>query len=137
MITGFAGSNRLWEWIMGLMMLGIAGTLAMPGNSLEKGPLHVLEQAGLTEGVLILAFGGIGCLRIVALVYNGRLPIPRARALGSMAAALIWAQLGSILAYGSIQSGVPSLALPIYGFLTLGELFSCYRTGYDAGQRGN
>lgn len=135
--AGDYSSNRLFEWVMAGCMLMIALTLALPGDTLERGALKMLADAGADEMWLAVAFATIGTLRCFALFANGKLPIygPMARYIGSMAGALAWVSIMLPLALDSLITGKPSLVAPIFGMLTLGELISCYRAVRDSGIR--
>jgi hypothetical protein len=131
-------TNRLFEWMMSGMMLGIAFTLALPQDTLAQGPLHILVVYGVTDNLLTLFFGLTGLFRCVALYLNGKMPVwgPRIRAIGAMGAALIWAQLAVILLVSTKELGYTSIGVPVYSFLVLGEFISIYRATFDAGVRG-
>lgn len=130
-------TDRLFEWVVSIMMLCISITLAMPGDTLERSALVPLVRAGLTEESLSAFFGIVGTLRCMALFANGRLKPSgaRFRAVGAAFGAVIWMQLAVILAVDSIASSKPSFVLPILLCLTGGEFISCYRSIFDAGRR--
>lgn len=120
------------------MMMFIGVTLALPGN-VSSDPLALIVRTGIIdEAGLALIFGLTGAMRCVALYANGNAPIfgPRARAIGSSIAVIIWSQLTFASMLAGIAAGRTTLAAAIYGTLTVGELVSCYRASFDAG-RGN
>src|SRR5215204_4395582 len=130
-------TDRLFEWVVSIMMICISVTLAIPGDTLERSALAPLLQAGMTEEALASAFGIIGAVRGVALFANGALRPSgaRMRAVGAAVGSVIWMQLAVILAIDSIATGRMSFVLPILFCLTGGEFISCYRAIFDAGRR--
>lgn len=137
--AGIHGANRLFEWVVSGMMLMIGFTLAMPGE-VASDPLNVLVKSGVaSEEILAFFFCAIAMVRIMALWANGRIPThgPRARAICSAVAALIWSQMALASVWVGTVAGQTTLAAAIYGSLTIGELLSCYRATYDAGRRGH
>lgn len=135
--AGPYSSNRLFEWIMAGGLLMVAFTLALPGDSLDRGVLRLLIQSGFSEPAMTVLFAIIGTMRAVALFANGKLPFygPLMRYFGSFVGALVWAMMMSPLAYDSLLSGNPSIFVPLLGMLTLGELISVYRAVRDGGFR--
>lgn len=135
--AGFHGANRLFEWIVSGMMLMIGLTLALPGD-VASDPLNILVRSGaVSEDGLAVFFCMIALVRIVALWANGRIPVhgPRARAICSALAAIVWSQMTLASIWSGTVAGHTTLAFAIYGSLTVGELLSCYRATYDAGRR--
>ena len=49
--AGPYSSNRLFEWVMAIAMFLMAVTLALPGDSLDRGALRQLAEAGFSEDV--------------------------------------------------------------------------------------
>ncbi|HEV2552698.1 MAG TPA: hypothetical protein VGV17_02925 [Bosea sp. (in: a-proteobacteria)] len=135
--AGPYSSNRLFEWIMAGGLLLIAFTLALPGDSLDRGALRLLVATGFSEDVMAVLFAVIGSMRAFALFANGKLPFygPLMRYAGSFVGALVWALMMSPLAYDSLLSGKVSFIVPLLGMLTLGELISVYRAVRDGGFR--
>lgn len=115
------------------MMIGIAITISISAHAVEAGGFYLMTNLGLTSSVLIAFFWIIGCLRIAGLYANGHWPIygPWCRAGCALGGAFIWAQMFLSLIKWSTQSGYVSLGVPVYAFLTLGELISCYRAAGD------
>ena len=132
--AGRFSTNRLFEWIMAIMMLQIAVTLAMPGDTLGRGALRMLqEQMGLGESFIAVLLGCIGTLRCAALYANGNIPVhgPRARTAGSAIGALTLAVLMATMLYDSFVSGSGSILVPVFGSLIIGEVVSAYRATRD------
>lgn len=136
-LAGAYSSNRLFEWIMAGGLLLIAFTLALPGDSLDRGALRLLSQNGVSEEAMAFTFAALGSMRSVALFANGKLPFygPLMRYAGSFVGALVWAMMMSPLAYDSLLTGKVSIYVPLLGMLTLGELISVYRAVRDGGFR--
>lgn len=135
--AGPYSSNRLFEWIMAGGLILVALTLALPGDSLDRGALRLLVDVGASEEAMATIFAVIGTMRAVALFANGKLPFygPLMRYFGSVIGALVWFVLMSPLAYDSLLSGKVSIYVPLLGMLTLGELISVYRAVRDGGFR--
>lgn len=130
-------SNRLFEWMTALMMLGIALTIATSPQSVAHGGFYLMQNVGLTPAVLVVLFCAAGLARAAGLYANGHWPIygPWCRALGAMGGVFIWAQMLLSLVKWSSQSGYVSIGVPVYVFLTIGELISCYRAASDGRSR--
>lgn len=133
----YARTDRLFEWVMALIMIMLSITLAHPAETLERGALRPLLQAKFSEDALASAFGIIGALRACALFANGRIPTygPWARNLGAVVGGAIWSQMAAVLLYDSIRTGLPALTFPVFLGLAIGEVVSCYRSVIDAGRR--
>lgn len=131
------GSNRLFEWMTAAMMIGIAVTIAVSPHAVEGGGFHLMKNLGLTPMVLVVFFMIASIARAIGLYANGRWPVygPWCRTLGAAAGAVIWAQMLLSLIKWSDQSGYVSLGVPVYLFLAMGELISCYRAASDAQSR--
>lgn len=128
--------NRLFEWSMTIALLGNGLVLLCWPNAVEAGlfryMLLVFQPVQLTFLYLIFA-----SFRSIALVFNGRMPIwgPRYRMVSAVGGTLLWTQMAVSL-YNSIpDQGAPSLSIPTYGALVLGELYSAYRAARDHGHR--
>lgn len=132
--AGPHSSNRLFEWIMAIMMLLIAMTMAVPGDTLGRGSLYMIQLLfGLGETVAAVVLAGAGVLRCFALYANGNIPIygPKARITGSAIGALSWSILLVALLYDSIITGAASIMVPVFGSLIIGEIVSAYRATRD------
>jgi hypothetical protein len=125
--------HRLFEWMTTLMMLGIAVVLAVTPASIALGSFRYLELAGFTPVMLGTAFMAGGALRIVALYLNGRSRVygPRLRAAGALLGAFVWAEMAIALVHLTPVVGTISIGVPVYCFLALGEMMSCYRAATD------
>jgi hypothetical protein len=126
-------SNRLFEWMTAAMMLGIAATIAASPQSIAGGGFYLMGNLGLTPAVLVALFCAAGIARAAGLYANGHWPVygPWCRALGAFGGVFIWAQMFLSLVKWSSQSGYISIGVPVYFFLTFGELISCYRAARD------
>ena len=131
--AGVYSSNRLFEWIMAVAMLLMALTLALPGDSLERGALRHMADAGLNEAAISFIFALIGSARCVALFANGNLPVygPILRYIGSVVGALFWSYLMTVLVYDSLATGKNSMIMPLLGSLAAGEVVSVKRAVRD------
>ena len=125
--------NRLFEWMTAMMMIGISITVAINPKTVEFGGFYLLADIGLTAPALGTLFMAGGCIRVAALFANGSWPVygPRFRAGCSLFGAVIWMQMLVALTAWSTRSGYLSIGVPVYFFLTVGELISCYRAATD------
>lgn len=125
--------NRLFEWMTACMMIGIALTVAANPTTVQFGGFYLMRDIGLDASALGTLFMLGGCLRIAALFANGRWPIygPRFRAACALMGAMIWMQMLLALTAWSSHNGYLSIGVPVYAFLTVGELISCYRAAAD------
>ncbi len=135
--AGPYSSNRLFEWIMAGGLLLFAFTLALPGDSLDRGALRLLADNGASEEAMALLFAVMGTMRSVALFANGKLPLygPLMRYAGSLVGALTWSAMMTPLLLDSLITRKVSLFVPLLGMLTLGEQISVYRAVRDGGFR--
>lgn len=130
-------NGRLFEWMTSLMMLGMAFVIAANPQTVKVGGFYLMAMVGLTAPVLGVLFTLVGCSRVAALIANGVWPTwgPRARAFCALFGAALWVQMTLALWAWSTQSGYISMGVPVYFFLTLGELVSCYRAATDVRTR--
>lgn len=135
--AGPYSAHRLFEWAMAVMMVLTALTLALPGDTMERGALAPLARSGFTEENMAVFFGIVGALRGLALYANGNLQPSGAmiRAFGALAGALVWGQMTLALLGDAVYASAPSLMIPVFGTLTMFDLLSCYRARTDAGRR--
>lgn len=131
--AGVYSSNRLFEWVMAIAMALMALTLALPGDSLDRGALRQLSEAGFSETGMSVILAVIGVARCVALFANGNLPFygPILRWIGSAVGAMAWAYLMGVLAFDSLVTGNPSFIMPLFGAIAAGEVVSCKRAVRD------
>lgn len=124
---------RLFEWVTTFIMLGMAVTLFISPATIRGGAFRYMLVVGFTPLLLGLFFAIVGGLRVCALVANGRSAVwgPRLRALGAIAGAFIWAWMALALVYVSRDTGTLSLGVFNWVGLTLGEIVSCARAGWD------
>lgn len=126
-------ANRQFEWTATAAMAAVAvGTMIFPG-ALERGPFRLLGELGLGSLGVGTIMGTFAVLRAIALYANGNWQPYGAwlRAFGAGAAAVIWFQMMLALIALSMATGLFLVSIPIYGVLTVSELFSCYRAGFD------
>lgn len=130
---GINCSNRVFEWVMTAAMLCIALTLFLSPRSIEASSFRLMLAAGYTQFAAAFFFLIAGGLRICALFANGTLPVygPLVRAIGALAGAVIWGQMGIALLGMSPITGTISAGVPVYFALVGGELYSCFRAVTD------
>lgn len=92
---------RATEWIITFVLLGFSAVLAIPGNTIERTNLVVLETWGFTEFWISAIYGSCGLLRLSALIINGySTPITaRVRVFTAMVSAVLWMNLTMIVYY--------------------------------------
>lgn len=125
--------DRLFEWIMALVMIGLALEIAIWPQTIASGSLRVVLIIVSPQNMAIF-FAVFGLMRIAALIANGSWPThgPRLRAMGAGSAALMWAQMCvALILIMPLNQGVPSPEIPIYFAFTIGELVSAYRAMTD------
>jgi hypothetical protein len=69
--AGPYSTYRLFEWCMATMMVLIAFTLAMPGDTMERNALRPIAELGFSEANMALIFDCAGSVRVMALFLNG------------------------------------------------------------------
>ncbi|MFE1598168.1 hypothetical protein [Methylobacterium sp. ID0610] len=140
--AGPYSSERMFEWSAAVMMVLIALTLAMPGDTLERGALKPIQTLGVTEEGLAVFFGICGALRGGALYLNGHINNGRVnpsgaiiRAWCALFSALVWGEMALTLFIDALKANAPALGIPIFGTLTMFELLSCFIARKDAVRR--
>jgi hypothetical protein len=125
--------DRLFEWVATCAMLLTAVEIAIWPDTIKASSFHLLLYIITPDGLSVF-LAVFGTMRVVALIANGSWPDhgPRLRAMGSGAAAFMWAQMGMALAQSVAERGILSPGVPVYLALTLGEIFSAYRAMGDA-----
>ncbi|HEY5797651.1 MAG TPA: hypothetical protein VIU82_21825 [Bosea sp. (in: a-proteobacteria)] len=131
--SGPYSANRLFEWVMAIAMVLMALTLALPGDSLDRGAIRQLSDAGMSEESMAFVLASIGMARCVALFANGNLPFygPILRYIGSVVGATFWAYIMTVLAVDGFVVGKASIVMPLVGSLTIGEILSVKRAVKD------
>nr|USU31141.1 hypothetical protein NG677_17585 [Methylobacterium sp. OTU13CASTA1] len=132
--AGPYSTYRLFEWCMAVMMVLIACTLAMPGDTLDRGALKPLANIGMTEENMAFFFTMVGSVRCLALYLNGHINNFRVgpkgaiiRACCSALGCFVLGQFTAALIYDAIfVSSAPALNIPIFGALAGFEALSVY-----------
>lgn len=140
--AGPYSTNRLFEWCMAIMMVLIALTLALPGNTLDRAAVRAVAELGLTEESIAALFGMVGAARVLALWLNGHINNGRTwpnganiRAVGAAIGCVFMGQFTVALFWDSYITGLASLFVPVLGTLAAGEAMSCYVARLDAVDR--
>lgn len=137
--AGPYSTYRLFEWCMATMMVLIAVTLVMPGDTMERTALKPIADMGFTEENMALFFGAVGVLRAMALYLNGHINNivvgPKGayiRAVGAAAGCFIMGQLTGALVFEALKGpAAPSLVIPVFGTLAGFEALSVYIAALD------
>lgn len=127
-------SNRVFEWMTSLSLLGIAFWLMVfPRGLADNAFRHVYDV--VDHGWVLAYLMLVGSFRCMALYWNGRSPKwgPKIRAVGAWAGALVWLQLAAALIANCIYHNIdPSISVLVYTGLALAELKSTQRARSDA-----
>ncbi|MHB2205083.1 hypothetical protein [Methylobacterium sp. CM6257] len=131
--AGPYSTYRLFEWCMAVMMLLIAITLVLPGDTMERAALKPIAEMGFSEENMALFFGAVGVLRSLALYLNGHINNyvvgPKGayiRALGAGAGCFIMGQFCGALIFDAFKADAPSFVIPVFGTLAMFEALSVY-----------
>lgn len=143
--AGPYSTYRLFEWCMAVMMLLIALTLALPGDTMERGALKPIAEIGFSEENMAFFFGCIGSVRALALYLNGHINNFRVgpkgaiiRACCSGLSCLILGQFVAALVYDACTvSHSASLMIPVFGTLAGFEALSVYVAMLDSANRSD
>ncbi|GJD58163.1 hypothetical protein [Methylobacterium dankookense] len=141
--AGPYSTYRLFEWCMATMMVLMAFTLALPGDTMERAALKPIAEMGFSEPNMATAFASVGAVRICALFLNGfinnALVGPKgayARAAGAGIGCLIMAQFTFALVYDALMvANAPSLNIAVFGTLAGFEALSVYIAVLDGVSR--
>ncbi|UYW34494.1 hypothetical protein [Methylorubrum extorquens] len=141
--AGPYSTYRLFEWCMATMMVLIAFTLAMPGDTMERNALKPIANMGFSEPNMALIFGCVGSVRIMALFLNGYINNVRigpkgayARAAGAAVGCAIMGQFATALIYDAFTvAHAPSFVIPVFGTLAGFEAISVYIAVLDGVSR--
>jgi hypothetical protein len=141
--AGPYSTYRLFEWSMAVMMVLIAITLAMPGDTMERAALKPIAEMGFTEENMATFFGAVGAIRVMALYLNGYINNVRTgpkgaytRAVCAAAGCLIMGQLTAALIYDAFTiANAPSFVIPVFGTLAGFEALSVYVAVLDGVSR--
>lgn len=141
--AGPYSTYRLFEWCMATMMVLIAVTLAMPGDTMERNALKPIADMGFSEANMATIFGSVGAIRIMALFLNGYINNVRigpkgayARAFGAGVGCLIMGQFTMALVYDAFAvAHAPSFVIPVFGTLAGFEALSVYIAVLDGVSR--
>jgi hypothetical protein len=124
--------GRLFEWVMATAMILLAVQTFVWPHTLGASAFHLLIVTMPSQiiGVFLLLFG---LARIAALLANGRSRVygPRARAIGALAAAVLWGQFELALIGDLAFDKPPSPGIPFWFVFILAELYSAYRAASD------
>lgn len=143
--AGPYSTYRLFEWFSSVTMLLMAFTLALPGDTLERGALKPIAQMGVSEESLAVFFTCIGAVRCLALYLNGHINNFRVGPKGAVIRAccaglgcVIFAEFTTALVYDALfVSNAPALNIAVFGAMSGFEALSVYIAVQDAQVRNN
>lgn len=141
--AGPYSTYRLFEWCMAMMMVLIAFTLAMPGDTMERNALRPIAEMGASEANMAMVFASVGAIRVMALFLNGFINNatvgPKGayfRAFGAAVGCFIMGQFTIALIYDAFTvAHSPSLNIPVFGTLAGFEALSVYIAVLDGVSR--
>lgn len=140
--AGPYSTYRLFEWSMAVMMLLIAFTLVLPGDTMERNALKPISDMGFSEENMAWFFGSIGILRAMALYLNGHINNivvgPKGAYIRAVCAAggcFIMGQFCAALIYDAFKATAPSFIIPVFGTLAMFEALSVYIAVLDGVSR--
>lgn len=143
--AGPYSTYRLFEWYSSMTMLLMAFTLALPGDTLERGALKPIAQMGVSEESLAVFFTCIGAVRCLALYLNGHINNfkvgPKGaiiRAVCATLGCLIFSQFTMALVFDALYvSNAPALNIAVFGAMAGFEALSVYIAVQDAQVRNS
>ena len=123
--------GRLFEWVMTLSMLVLAGMTFTWPDTLKSSAFQWVAQVMSNSFIEIFLFF-VGWIRFIGLLLNGHQingyrigPILRAGCAGL--SAVMWSQLALALFHLSAQQGFPSPGIPFWVMCVNGEIYVAYR----------
>jgi hypothetical protein len=143
--AGPYSTYRLFEWYSSVTMLLMAFTLALPGDTLERGALKPIADMGVSEESLAVFFTCIGAVRCLALYLNGHINNfkvgPKGAVIRAVCATLgcfIFSQFTMALIYdGMYVANAPALNIGVFGAMAGFEALSVYIAVQDAQVRNS
>ena len=128
--------GRLFEWVMGLSMLGLAIEIWKHPAILENSSFQQLTEvlSPFFVGVFMAVVGGV---RVIALLINGHWVVehrtgPLLRAGAAVLCGWMWAQFAWALIDGSLERGYTFPSLPFWLMFSLGEIYVAYKAALNA-----
>ncbi|GJE80671.1 hypothetical protein [Methylorubrum thiocyanatum] len=124
----------LFEGCMATMMVLIAFTLAMPGDTMERSALKPIAHMGFSEPNMALIFGCVESVRVMAQFLNGYINNVRigpegayARAACAVVGCTIMGQFATALMWDALfVAHAPSFVVLVFGTLAGFEAISVY-----------
>jgi len=130
-------NGKLFEWVMTLTMLGMAVEIGFFPETLESSVFFLITD---TLGTNFIGFfcTVIGLIRFGGLLFSGGILFngvrtgPWLRAVAAVLSSAMWAQFVVGLFKFSIFQGYPTPGIPLWLFITLGEVYIAYRAMNNA-----
>ncbi|GJE13992.1 hypothetical protein [Methylobacterium longum] len=141
--AGPYSTYRLFEWCMATMMILIAFTLVLPGDTMERAALKPIAEMGFSEENMALFFGAIGGVRTMALYLNGHINNivvgPKGayiRAICATGGCFVMGQFTAALIFDAFRGPeAASFVIPVFGTLAGFEALSVYIAVLDGVSR--
>lgn len=140
--AGPYSTYRLFEWSMAVMMLLIAITLILPGDTMERAALKPIADMGFSEENMAWFFGSVGILRAMALYLNGHINNivvgPKGAYIRAACAAggcFVMGQFTAALIFDAFKAEAPSFVIPVFGTMAMFEALSVYIAVLDGVSR--
>lgn len=120
---------RVTEWLLACIMFSWSFALyKMPPEGFANPIYAGLARLAHADTWATFAFL-IGGARIAALTINGAWrPSPHLRAAGAFLACFMWLQIS----IGQFMADQPTLAIAIYPWLLIADIYNVFRASYDA-----
>jgi hypothetical protein len=126
--------GRATEWLTSLVLLGFAGALALPGDTMQSTGFAAFRAVGLDEASIVMVLTLVAGGRLTALYINGNWQrTPELRAAGAVVGAVIFGFLAFAFGWPYLAGfGNASTGASTYSVLALFDILAAYRSGADA-----
>jgi hypothetical protein len=123
--------GRLFEWIITISMLWLAGAIFLDPVALRASAFHWIALVMSNTFIEIFLFS-IGWTRLIGLLlnghaYKGRRVGPIIRSVTAVFCAVMWVQFDLALIELSAKQGFMSPGIPFWSMFVVGELYVAYR----------
>lgn len=120
---------RVTDWLLSAILFSWGVTLFFIDPHVWALPIYSGLSQLASQATWATIATALGTMRLCALVVNGAVrPSPHLRGVGAFLAIFIWVQLG----LGLMFSESATVAVAIYPWLALADVFNVYRAAQDA-----
>lgn len=129
-LRSYTIKDRIAEWFLGLCMTGLGLSLALQPRSFELNPFYAELARMAPQSTWMLAFTGMGAVRLSALIINGAwCKSPHLRGAASFLSMFVW----FMLVLSTYQITLPNSGKALYPVFLLLEFYCLYFAACDAG----